>query len=412
MIKPFYFMAIFWGAVHRGYLLRYLVASMLSPGNLPALDPARKNKFLLATTATDWADIQDEPLFHQLQAHCEVVWFEIPMPGPEDSKMRMQSLGHRLVSERCFADGALGVFLTPDIILSDGSLARIEHYARQGVKVLFSVAIRFSQDPIEQELVSRGRMRPDQPMAIGARELMEIGLANLHSETKRYEFGSPAFAHSPISVFWRASGGIVIYSFSWCPILVDYGALREHDTSTFDEWTLDGDYIYRNFPDARDVMIITDSDDVGMISLTREADLTFDLRPDPDVNWWLGGLVRRARLHALWAGPVMDPLKRDLFLTPVVFHQGGVTPELARCVKDSSAILRGAINRDGHLPLQFVRFVSRTVWRTAMLARQFRSLVRWHIRNRRFVTARVLWRLNLRASKPLIEDPQWKIVND
>ena len=125
-------------------------------------------------------------------------------------------------------------------------------------------------------------MKNGKPLAISARKLMNLALKNLHSETLRYEFEAAYFADSPISVYWWVSPGkgMVIHSFSWAPLVVDYGALTSHDTKTFDKWTLDGDYIHRNFPNPGDVHVVTDSDEISLVSFTKESELHFDLIPE------------------------------------------------------------------------------------------------------------------------------------
>ena len=53
-LRPFYFNVVFWGAVYRGYFTDLLLASLLSPNNIPALNRDRHNKFLIVTTRPDW----------------------------------------------------------------------------------------------------------------------------------------------------------------------------------------------------------------------------------------------------------------------------------------------------------------------------------------------------------------------
>lgn len=321
--QPFYFMAVFWGATYREYFTDLLVASLLAPNNLPALDPRRRSRFLIVTTAEDWAALQQARAFHLLKAHVEPVWIEMQPPDPDDPKMLVMSAGHKAMAARAFEDRAYGVFVTPDLILSDGSVANMERLAEAGRKVVLSVAIRFAQETMLAEMEEHGYLKPGQPLAIGSRDLMRIALRNLHSETRRYEFDAPWFAESPISVYWRVprADGMIIHSFSWAPLLVDYAALRAHDTATFEKWTLDGDYIYRNFPDPGDVYVVTDSDEIALVSFTKEADLHFDLVPYLTSRLrWVNTCQKLQLIRELRDSPVMDPLKRNIFPTPVHLH--------------------------------------------------------------------------------------------
>ena len=124
-LRPFYFTVVFWGAEHRGYFTDLLLASLLSPHNIPSLKKERRNKFLIVTTSQDWTILQDHVLFRRLCQYVEPVFFEMPFPGKHDSKMLVMSSGHKQVSMKAYEDGAYGVYVTPDLILSDGSVSEM-----------------------------------------------------------------------------------------------------------------------------------------------------------------------------------------------------------------------------------------------------------------------------------------------
>ncbi len=328
-LRPFYFAVIFWGEVHRNYCTDLLMASLLSPGNIPALNPERKSKFLIVTTRSDWDALQSNGIFNQLKRYVEPVWFEMPFPGPDELKMLVMSQGHRLAVTKAFEDRAYGVFVTPDLVLSDGSVAAMERLAEAGKKVVLSVAIRFGQEILLEEMQREGYLTPGMPLVLPPRDLMRMALRNLHTETLRYEFDAPYFADQPISVYWRVpdGDGLIIHSFSWAPLVVDYEALHHHDTSTFDEWTMDGDYIYRNFPDPQDVYVVTDSDEIVLVSFTKEADLHFDLHYDLRRVYRkrFEAICKVGRIRSLWKSSIMDPLKRSIFPQPVYLHSNDIS---------------------------------------------------------------------------------------
>jgi hypothetical protein len=330
-LRPFYFAVIFWGPVFRGYFTDLLLASLLSPNNIPALNPRRNNKFLIATPRADWGALQEHPLFGRLRAYVEPEWLELEV-SPDDykvsRKMGAMSRGHRLVTSRAFEDRAYGVFVTPDLILSDGSVVAMERLAEAGKKVVLAVAIRYQHEPILAELEHEGYLKPGQPLTIGPRHLMRIALRHLHSETRRYEYDAPWFAAPPLSVYWQVRGGdgMIIHSFSWAPLVVDYGALSHHDMKTFEHWTLDGDYIYRNFPSPSDVHVVTDSDEIVLVSFTKESDLHFELRPDlAGRARWITDWYKIRLIQGVKDSSVMDPLKRHIFPTPVYLHSGEIS---------------------------------------------------------------------------------------
>lgn len=348
--RPFYFSVVVWGARYRRYLVDLLLRSLLAPGNIPALKPTRNSKFLVATPRADWNALQSEPVFRRLTTFVEPVWLEIAPPAGDEPKMLTMSRGHELIATQAFRDAAYGVYLTPDLILSDGSVAALERHVEAGRRVVLAVAIRFAQEAMLSALEREGYMDPSSSLAIGSRPLMRLALAHLHSETLRYEFDRPWLSNFPISVWWRVlnGDGILVHSFSWAPLVVDYAALTRHDTETFREWTLDGDYIYRNFPDPVDVYVVTDSDEISLVSFTPEADLHYELEPDwqKDIPWFSHG-YKVDLLRKLRESPVMDPLKRAIFPYPVCLHAGPIGVEWEKQKQIAGRIVRQAASPPG-----------------------------------------------------------------
>jgi hypothetical protein len=330
--QPFFFLITFWGKTYRDYFLDICLASLLAEGNIPALNKQRRSRILICTTDDDRRAIDQHPLMMRAREFVQVEFIEIPFPEPGLGKMLAMSKGHMLLSQAAFEAKAYGVFLTPDLMLSDGSCIALERLADAGRKVVLTVAIRFAYETLWPQLGEAGFVVPGEPLAVPPRKLMAMALQCLHTETLRYDFDSPWFADVPVSVYWRVpdKSGILIHSFSWAPLLVDYAHLAGHDTETFRDWTLDGDYIYRNFPDPRDIYVVTDSDEISLVSFTREADLHFELIPRivrGPKKWQT--FLKLDLLSALARGPIMDPLKRAIFPIPVRLHSADLTLQWA-----------------------------------------------------------------------------------
>ena len=166
-------------------------------------------------------------------------------------------------------------------------------------------------------------MRPGEPITLSSRELIDIGLRNLHSETLRYQWDSPFFSSNPITCMFEGpqNEGVLVHTFSWAPILVDYSALGSHDTSTFEEWTLDGDYIHRNFENEKKIYIVTDSDELVLSSYTSEEELHYALKSDPLLKGHRENLTKIRLLRRLFHDSTMDSLKREIFSIPVYWHR-------------------------------------------------------------------------------------------
>jgi hypothetical protein len=358
----FYFTAIFWGGQYRQYFLDLLVASLLAPGNIPSLRNREDSRFVICTTATDWAAVQEAPAFQELARFIQPIWIEIPYPEPGANKMLSMSKGHMLVSELAYAARALGVFVTPDLVLSDGSVRRLQELAEQKIAVVLCAALRFTYEGCIPELRRRGFLAPGMPLTISGRQLMEIACANLHSETLRFDIAARDFAEWPSAVLWRVSPvDVLVHSFSWAPLLVDYAQLGGHSTTTFDNWTLDGDYIYANFgDDTRRVHVVTDSDEIALVSFTQEAEHTFlPLQPRSLFDFpVIGYLVKLLFTRRFYHSAQIDPLKRRIFTKPVRWRGGA----------DATASLRWLV------PLLRARLFVLCARSTGWFARRFDQL--------------------------------------
>ena len=80
--RPYYAIVAFWGQKYRQYFYAYCLSTLLSPNNLPVLAGVKGRKFLIATTAEDWAALQGRLLFEQLRRYVEPFLIDIGQPGP------------------------------------------------------------------------------------------------------------------------------------------------------------------------------------------------------------------------------------------------------------------------------------------------------------------------------------------
>ncbi len=332
-LRPFYFIVVVWGERYTDLLLNFCVASLLSPNNIPALLNSG-NKFLIATTDEDWARMQERPIFKKLKHYVEPVFFRIPPCPPGLSHCTHMGIGHKLATHRAYEDRAYGAILTPDILLSDGTVAAMQRHAVNGVEVVLTAALRFGEEPLFEHLKQLGIASIDsrfadeaRPLVATGRQLVWAGLRSFHSETLRYEWEKPCFHTFPSGIWWRVDDdGVIVHCLSWAPMLIDYNAMREHDSTVMDNWTIDGDYIYRNFGLTGKVHVVQDSDEMMHISWAPLSDREQSLEPaskhylNPIWGEWMKGAV----LHDAISNPIFDPLKRKILPLPVYWHAGDI----------------------------------------------------------------------------------------
>ena len=321
--RPFYFIIVLWGARFRNYFLEYCVPSLLAPGNLPSLSTETPSKFLIVTRPDDWAAIEASPIFAVLSRFVLPVFIEIASCPPGRSGCQHMGMGHRIACEMAHRDKAYAAVLTPDCMLSDGSVARLQELARSGVQLVVAAALRFGEVPFLRHLSGLGvlpaisRAATGTPLVISGRQMVYAAVNGFHSETLAYEWDAPGILLLSPAAWWRVPGedGIVLHSLSWAPLLLDYAAIDGHDTTTFDQWTLDGDYLFNNTKNIERIHVVQDSDEVFIASWGPLAE-----RPVAKICFFLEKLLAGHFFQRSFDSGFFDPLKRRIFFLPVRWH--------------------------------------------------------------------------------------------
>jgi hypothetical protein len=336
--RPFYFIVVLWGERFRDYFLEYCVPSMLSPGNLPALSTRQPSKFLIATTVADWTALQSSPIFASMQRYVGAEMIEIPPCPPGRSSYEHMGLGHKLACEKAFRDAAYAMVLTPDCMLSDGTIARLQQLANSGCELVIAPAVRFGEEPFFEQLKKLdvlpegSRSQNGSPLVITGRQMVHAAVNGLHTETAAYEWSAPGLLLVVPTAWWRIPGenGILVHSLTWAPLLLDYGAIAVHQTSTFDRWTFDGDYLFNNSKNLKHIHVVQDSDEMFLVSWGPMAVPPIAKHYIP----LLGKLVAKVQFGANYKSAFYDRFKRRMFFLPVRWHAQPLNekwPEIETC---------------------------------------------------------------------------------
>jgi tetratricopeptide (TPR) repeat protein len=333
--RPFYFIVVFWGERFRNYFLDLCLPTLLSPGNLPALATAQRSKFLIWTRPDDWAAMKASPIFRLLEQYVDPVFSELP-PCPVDPSPIRQAvlfvlhmgIGHRRGLEMAYEAKAYPFVMQPDCMFSDGMVGRLQELAIEGVELVLVPALRFAEEPFFDNLQKLGISPRDrsgvaEPISLSSRQLVHIALASMHSETMTYEWDAPYFTPTPYGVWWRVPGedGIVVHSLSWASPLLDFAAVPMHDTSTFDQGTIDADYVHKNLADIKKIHLVLDSDEMFIASWAPLSSKACDLTPQPALQRKLtGDLTRKERFRDWFYSGTLDQFKQETFFQAARWH--------------------------------------------------------------------------------------------
>lgn len=338
-----YLAVTFWGEEYRRYFLDFCLASLLAPGNIPAIIDKASAKLLIATNDLDWAALQAEPTFIAARnlIQIEQVAFHHETYCDSHGKMLVMSRAHKRLANRMFEDGARGVFLYPDMLAASGFIGKLQELCEHGFAVVMFMNVRFANEGIFGELNERGFCRPGEPIVLSARELARLTIRHMHSEMRRSNFGATCDDFGCSSYFWVVSPGedLLFHCGSWIPSLIDYGSISRHDDSTFDSWTLDGDYIAKNLTDTKGVYFVRDTSELFMISFTPESSVHFSLTPI--LRYRFPKLRERWKIAGahtfLFQIARMDWLRREQFRHPVHFRGGDSSESQWRCAESRAA---------------------------------------------------------------------------
>jgi hypothetical protein len=353
--RGFHFIIVLWGARFCDYFLDYCLPSMLSPGNIPALRTRTPSKFSIATRPDDWERMRASAIFRKLEQYVTPVFIEIPPCPLGRSGCEHMGIGHKMALQGAFEDKAYAMVVTPDSMLSDGSVARLQDLARNGTKLALAVALRFGEEPFFDGLRSAGLVGEKRPqdtgeaLTISGRQMAAAAVNGLHRETLGYEWDAPIFTLIPAATWWRVPGenGIVIHSLSWAPLLIDFAAVQAHDTTTLDHWTLDGDYIHRNVDWREATHIVQDSDEMFLASWAPMDDGPPTAKPTALLNLaFLRDPIHGAQMRRVYHSYIADPMKRDIFFKPVRWHSQPLNENWSAIERKSLSTLATYLNRD------------------------------------------------------------------
>jgi len=326
--RPFYFVIAIWGERFRNYFLDLCLPTLLSPGNLPALTTAQRSKFLIWTRPDDWAAMKTSPIFRLLEQYIDPVFNELP-PCPVDTYPCIHmGIAHRRGLEMAYEAKAYPLVIQPDCMFSDGMIARLQQLAIEGIELALAPNLRFAEEPFFDHLQILGISPRDrhgvaEPISLSSRQLVHMALASMHSETMAYEWDAPYFTPTPYAVWWRVPGedGIIVHSMSWVVTLLDFTAVPMHDTSTFDQGTIDGDYVHRNISAIKNIHLVLDSDEMFVAGWARLADNAWDLTVQPALQRKpTGDLTRKERFRDWFYSGVFDRFKQETFFQPARWH--------------------------------------------------------------------------------------------
>lgn len=275
-----------WGDVYVTTFLDLCAPTLLAPGNIPALDSDLPHRLRIFTTAADAVRMAKAPVMVSIARHVAVEYVPIPVPARDDNKYHAITRVHLNALTEARAHDAAVVFLAPDFVLADGTVRALA--ARSTDAAVLIMSPRAALDEVATELDPLRAADPDGAICIGPRALMAVCLRHPHAITESLYWDAPGFSRWPSILQWRVDKVTMLArSFHPHPLLLDPARLDAGFMANTRS-TIDGDLLGSLHAREDEVHIVTDSDELLILELSR-----------PDITHGLHGNRRMATVEAL-----------------------------------------------------------------------------------------------------------------
>ena len=300
-----YFMTPVWGEAYTGLFLDVVIPSQLAPGNLPGLYDTERCRYLIFTTLQDANVITASPQYRALSniIPVQVLLIDGEIKAPHNTMSECFRQGIAMADEA----NAASIFLTPDLVFSDGSFRTLQRLVIQGRRVIYITGIRLIKQPAVSAL--RDKFLRGGVIAAEPNDLMDIALRNLHplAYSSFWEEGEEDLI--PANLYWRVgSKGILARCFHLHPVLV----YPEVKRAVF-FGTVDDDYVLASCPDAMNDYVVRDSDELLAVELSELG------------HFFLTGMRKGSFADvAFWAEMAANSRHRTLIDVPIRLHCGKI----------------------------------------------------------------------------------------
>lgn len=255
-----------WGDAYVERFVKLSLPSQLSNGNIPAM-PRERTRYRIYTNDRHSDAIRRSPAFRALDELIPVSiesLDDLPDPRLLQGPFELMNAAYGRAIRAGRDRNAAFLFLTPDLLLADGSLRRlVDLCERERKRVVMVASVRMTTDAAYSCVDSH---RDGPASSIPPRQLVSCCLDDMHPISMGHivgEHGAKAAEH----FYWPVGdSGLLIHAFHQHPLLVwpsnPDAAIRT---------SVDDDYIARACPNSEDRYIVIDSDEVCLTEFsTRE----------------------------------------------------------------------------------------------------------------------------------------------
>jgi hypothetical protein len=272
-----------WGPRHVQSFIDLNVPSLLADGNVPAFGDQIDTTYVIYTPERDRLIIEGSSALRRLRQFIRVEFRELSasdIGAPIDTHNRIWRQG----IEDAIAAETFILFMPPDVIWSNGSLAHLASLISAGKHAIFANwHVRVVSESFIPAFQLNHRRDEDDSIAVDARSLVRLSVEHAHPIVAAHMHDSAFFPHHPEMIFWPVEQeGLLMHVLALAPLIFRPDLLRLSPT-----------HMLVDPPDKSRLHYVTDSDKLYMVSLTELAKdidwycLNRPLNPSSVADWWL-----------------------------------------------------------------------------------------------------------------------------
>ena len=293
------------------------LASILSPGNLPALAASCNIEFIFLTSARDFGHFESLDLMSRLRKHAAVRYVAIDdliVPGLYSVTLTVAYTRGMAI----FGEGMTDIhfiYCNADFVLGDGALAHVGQCIAQGQNVVLAGSVRVVSEEVEPRL--RRLVRDDGVLEVQPRPLARFVFQHPHimqvAKTVNQDF---CWARAPNHMFWDVDDTALVARFFQIFML----CLKPTQARTRIDGYCDYSFVPAFCP-GEPIHVVGDSDQVCLLELQgREQEVGDVLFVGDREDLW-------ARSIAEWCTPEHAQIAGQ----PILYHAADI-PAAARDV--------------------------------------------------------------------------------
>lgn len=306
------FVTAVWGSEFIKLFLEIALPTQLTPENLPAFAARTSAVYFIYTKKSDSEIITNSNVYKRLLFYIEVriVYIDdvVDKKILEKGTHYPMAACHRHFIHNERHDDSTLIFLSPDVICTDGSFIKVLEAAEKGNRLIAIIALRLNKDTLAPEFLEKF-IKDGICSSIKPREFVKFCVNHLHPDTKALFLDSDMSNSYPAVLLWNIKDeGILIRSFHLHPLLVKPSA----DTK-LPENTIDDDFVL-SIPQ-KEVYIFDDSDDVCFFELSHSSYRSVCIRDYPQTTEYICGFIHGGTNFR----------HKEFVKTPIRLHYSDVT---------------------------------------------------------------------------------------